>query len=159
MKTIIYIAFSLMVFASCSSNQVIIAEEDIKEDLFYLENDIDPYSGICKIVYSETNTVKEELTYRKGILEGKAVSRYPNGNIKRKGTYHKGNIHGTWIFWDENGNKVFEVNYNEDKLNGLFVSYFPDGRIKEKGNYKKNKKTGNWVCYNDKGIIVNKKSY
>ncbi|MBN2349546.1 MAG: toxin-antitoxin system YwqK family antitoxin [Bacteroidales bacterium] len=151
--------FPLFSILSCATRSIVITEIDIKEEALFLENEDQPYSGVCIIMYDKTKTVQQELTYKNGFLNGSAVSYYPDGSVKRKGNYTNGNIDGKWIFWDELGNKSYEVNYINDTLNGIFLSYFPDGSIKEKGNYLKDTRQGKWTFYNEQGEIINEKTY
>lgn len=151
MKRGLYIFIILI--AGCSG-KITITEADIKTDIFYPENCIRPFTGKCVVVFSNTCLIKEEFTYKRGLLHGKATSWYRNGHIKRLGSYKGGKISGKWEFWDENGNKKLEANYRDDALNGLYISLFANGKIKEKGRFANNKRLGQWQYYNENGEAI-----
>jgi len=143
---------------SCTK-EIVITEAEISSDLFYTEDNLIPFSGKCKVVYSNTGLIKEILTYRKGRLDGDALFYYQNGNIKWKGSYKDGSISGTWEYRDENGKLMYLVNYKQDTLDGEFVSYHPYGGVKEKGHYLNNSRKGEWIVYSEKGKVTSKMSY
>lgn len=156
------ITWIILLFAaglfSCSE-EIVITEAEISSDLFYTPDNLSPFSGRCKIVYSNTGLVKEVLTYRKGRLNGDANYYYMNGNLKWKGLYKDGFISGKWKYWDEEGILVYIVNYEDDSLDGKFVSYYPDGGIKEQGQYLNDSRIGEWIIYSEKGQVLSRKAY
>ncbi len=156
MRTSILI-LSILLLGLCScSKEIIITESEIGDDLLYIKNDISPYSGKCKVVYTNSEITKEILNFSKGRLDGEAYYYYQNGKLKWRGNYKDGFISGTWEFWNENGEKVYEVDYLNDSLDGEFKSWYPSGNLKEQGNYLKNKKTGEWITYNESGTVIDK---
>ncbi len=143
---------------SCTE-EIVITESEISNDLLYTENDVSPFSGKCKVVYANSELIKEVLTFHKGRLDGDAHYYYQNGNIKWKGSYKDGFISGRWEYWDENGRKMYVVNYKHDTLDGEFWSYHPNGTVKEKGSYLNNSRAGEWIVYSEKGKVTGKMSY
>jgi antitoxin component YwqK of YwqJK toxin-antitoxin module len=143
---------------SCTE-EIVMTETEIGNDLLYTKDNVRPYTGKCKVVYPNTEMVKEVLTFRKGRLNGDALYYYRNGNIKWKGCYKDGFISGRWEYWDENGKIMYVVNYKNDTLDGEFKSFHSNGLIKEKGCYLNNSRTGEWIVYSEKGKIDDKKSY
>ncbi len=105
-------------------------------------------------VYNNTNIVKEQFTFKKGVLHGEAIAWYKNGKLRRKGSYCKGQISGKWEFWDEQGKKIIEAHYKEDILNGTYVALYANGRIKEKGEFADNRQTGKWAYYSENGQLI-----
>ena len=147
-----------ILFAACSK-EIIITEEDIKEDLLYLNNDIKPFSGTCKILYSDTTLLKEKFEFVKGTLNGECYSYYKDGSLRWKGSYKMGKIFGKWEFWDNNGNKYCEVHFDNDIYNGFYKSWYANGQLKEAGQYSKNLKTGRWTAYDEAGKVMNESVY
>jgi len=143
---------------SCSE-EIVITEEEISNDLLYTEANISPYTGKCKVVYTNTDLVKEVLTFRKGRLNGDAQYYHQNGKIKWRGRYDAGMISGKWEYWDENGKIMYVVNYKNDTLEGEFMSYHQNGTIKEKGCYLNNSRTGEWIVYSESGKVTGKRIY
>ena len=125
MKWIVPILIFLL--ASCT-RKVVITESGIKPDIFYVEDDYNPFTGKCIVVFSDTSLVMEEFTYKDGRLHGEAISWYKNGKMRRKGYYEQGMISGKWEFWDVSGNKIQEAIYSHD----LPVGYLTAVRQKAK---------------------------
>lgn len=155
MKRGLYILVILI--AGCSGKMTI-TEADIKSDILYTDGHDRPFTGKCIVVFGGTDLVKEEFTYKRGVLHGKATARYRNGQIRRQGSYCRGQISGKWEFWDEKGNKTLEANYEKDVLNGLYISLYSNGKIKEKGLFANNKRTGEWQYFNEEGQPVTTES-
>lgn len=140
-----------MLVATACSGKVTITEAEIKSDIFYTDGSTKPFTGKCMVVFSGTSQIKEEFTYKNGILHGKATTWYKNGQIRRRGSYNMGQISGKWEFWDEKGHKTVEACYKNDSLNGIYVSLYANGKIREKGQFEDNKRTGKWLYYNESG--------
>jgi len=151
MRAIIFIA--LLALVSCGK-EVIITEEEIKPDLFYSSKEINPFSGTCKVVFSDTNLLKEKFEFRNGILNGEAVAYYRDGKLRWKGHYYNGCCMGKWEYWDQHGNKIMEANYNNDSLSGSYCSWYSKGLLKEKGQFTQNSRAGKWFSYNETGQVV-----
>jgi antitoxin component YwqK of YwqJK toxin-antitoxin module len=143
---------------SCSPKTVVLTEENVPEDIFYLKDEIKPFTGTCHIYFHNTKILKEELNFTDGILHGQRVSYYKNGQVKKIGTYKAGRYDGTWTGYCKEGNKIFEVEYENDTLTGNFISWYNSGVIKEKGLYEKNAMVGEWVRYDESGMILSRES-
>ncbi|MBN2273475.1 MAG: hypothetical protein JXR41_05525 [Bacteroidales bacterium] len=153
-----YIVIALFVLVSCNK-EVTITESDIRHDLFYSSNDINPFTGTCKVVFSDTNLIKEKFQFKNGILDGEAVAYYSSGKLRWKGHYRNGYCMGKWEYWDQKGNKVIEANYNNDSLSGPYSSWYGNGLMKEKGQFNMNSRTGKWISYNETGQIISETNY
>ncbi|OFY53999.1 MAG: hypothetical protein A2Y87_01030 [Bacteroidetes bacterium RBG_13_46_8] len=153
-----YIFLAMLVLMSCGK-EVIITEEEIKPDMYYVRNDVDPFTGTCKVVFSDTNLLKEKFQFRKGILEGEAAAYYHGGNLRWKGHYKNGSCAGKWEYWDQHGNKVIEANYSNDTLTGPYYSWYSNGLMKEKGQFCQNSRTGRWISYNETGQVISETIY
>ena len=144
----------LTIVATACSGKITITESDIKPDVFYAEGSLRPFSGKCNVVFSNAGPLKEEFTYKHGLLHGRATAWHENGQLRRRGYYSKGQITGKWEFWDEKGHKTVEAHYNHDELNGAYISYYSNGQIREKGQFTGNRRTGEWLYYNEIGQPV-----
>lgn len=157
MKYFYYILIFVGFFAtSCSTNKIVLTEDQLSEDVFFLENEIKPFTGKCVIYYTDSKVVKEEMHFTDGILNGTHTSYYKNGQLKREGKFLNGNLEGTWVGYSENGTKLYEAHYSNDTLAGAFVSWYETGVPKEKGEYKDNRRIGNWTYYDEAGMILRK---
>lgn len=154
--SIILIVILSTAISSCTKKTVILTEDTLPDDVFYQTDNIRPFTGKCIVYYDGTEIIKEELNFKKGILNGERNSYYKNGQIRRSGAYHKGDYNGKWTSYDSKGNKVYEVEYQNDTLIGRFVSWYNTGIIRETGTYRDNSKTGEWVVFDESGMVVDK---
>lgn len=159
MKNLLILAFVLIGFSSCSKHTITISENDLKDDIFYLKDQVKPFTGKCLVYYTGIHQIKESLTFKNGILNGEMISYYKCGSIKRKGYYKDGHLNGCWQCWDEKGQKIYKVNYKNDSLDGEATLWHDSGIAKEKGLYADNHKTGVWLDYNKAGTIISKKKF
>jgi antitoxin component YwqK of YwqJK toxin-antitoxin module len=153
-----YIFLAMIALISCSK-EVIITEEEIKPDMFYARNDVNPFTGTCKVVFNDTNLLKEKFQFKHGILNGEAVAYYQNGTLRWKGRYQNGFCTGKWEYWDMHGNKIIEAYYSNDTLMGPYMSWYSNGLMKEKGQFRHNSRTGKWINYNETGQIISETIY
>lgn len=159
MKQLTYIIIALIGFTSCSNSKVIVTEADLPEEIFYLDNEIKPYTGKATIYYPGTDVVKEILTYKKGIMHGETTSYFRNGNIKRRGYYSMGRLTGKWESWYENGKKEYEVEYSNDSLSGICITWYNTGVMEKKGFFANNLRSGAWIEYDTAGMIIDQRNY
>jgi len=135
----------------------------------------------CKDIrkqYYENGDLKQELSYKKGVLDGPSVWYFHHGKKMMEAIYSQGNIEGKMSRWYFNGNpesegfyvnnlrngkstlyfetggKQLEQNFTNDTLNGPFIEYFPGDKIKTKGSYSMGLWEGRWEYYDDKGLLV-----
>jgi antitoxin component YwqK of YwqJK toxin-antitoxin module len=156
MKNAIYILILMLGLSSCKYSKVVLTEDQVPENTFYLPEDMHPYTGHCIIYYAGTENIKEQLTFRKGVLNGTMNTYYPSGELKIKGQYKDGKLYGKWESWYEGGQKKYEVNYVNDTLNGSYVQWYATGVMKEQGLYAENIRRGSWVEYDEAGMIIRK---
>lgn len=159
MRKIVYYIATLLILTSCTFSGIVITESELPEEVFYLSDQIKPYSGKCVMYYKNTEIVKQEMRFNDGKLDGTLISYYKNGNINRKGEYTNGLYNGKWEQWDESGKKLYEVHYKNDTLCGNFMIWHPTGVLKQKGVYAENSKYGLWTEYDEAGMIIKKKNY
>lgn len=156
MKVLVLSLSILLLATSCNTKKIVLTEDQLPDDIFYLENQIRPFSGECVVLFQDGQGVKELLTFKDGILDGIRESYYPNGQLSRKGQYLNGKLHGKWTAWDEKGNLKYEVHYESDKLTGHYITWFHTGVIKEKGMFDQDRKIGEWIYSDEAGMRINK---
>jgi|WetSurMetagenome_2_1015567.scaffolds.fasta_scaffold08077_3 antitoxin component YwqK of YwqJK toxin-antitoxin module len=141
----------ITLITSVACSKVIINEDAVGAGILYAKNSYKPFTGKGIVLYRNSKQVKEQFTYKEGILDGEAISWYSNGRIHWEGLYVSGQIAGKWTFWDNEGNKILQASYKEDNLNGAYLSLYANGKIQEQGQYLDNERTGTWACYDEKG--------
>lgn len=159
MKLTYYILIFLGIFtASCSNTKIVLTEDQLPEDVFYLDDKITPYTGVCQIFYTNTQQLKEEFHFKDGILNGRQTSYYKSGEIKWTGNYRDGLMQGKWTGYSEKGIKIYEATYHNDTLKGEYTTWYSTGVPNEKGKYADNRRVGEWVYYDEAGMILKRVS-
>ena len=159
MKELLKISLVAVMITSCSCHEVFISEKDLQNDIFYLADQLKPYSGVCFTRFKEKDQIRAKRTYKEGTMNGITVLYYPNGQVNKKGQYRKGKYHGKWEGWYKDGTKSFEIHHNHGKLQGKYNTYHDNGQIKETGTYTDNFKSGRWQYFDKGGNLVEQKTY
>tara|TARA_B100000530_G_scaffold67057_1_gene39485 strand:- start:19 stop:681 length:663 start_codon:yes stop_codon:yes gene_type:complete len=133
-----------------------ISEYDIVRVLSELRHDFDLYfEGDFSInidgeitsfdsagdIIKQYREVEEPGTKKQEVLsddfnEGPYQLHHKNGNIKEKGFYKDGELHGTRKMFYENGNILVEMHYENGKIHGLKKLYHDNGKLKEESNWE-----------------------
>jgi hypothetical protein len=86
---------------------------------------------------------------------GQYRSWYENGQLKENGFYRWNRKIGTWIKWDEKGNRQEEISYIDggydskrgdySTINGQYIEWYPNNTVKTIGHYRDDLKCGLWI--------------
>lgn len=131
--------------------------------------DKDMETGIWKF-YNENGTLRSQIQFRSGVMDGSARYFSPNGTIETDGIMSNGQMNGLWLVYYPDGSKKEEMNYrngtrcgastayhsngkvsltctydDKGKMDGEYISYDEKGKPKEKGLYNHGTKTGKWL--------------
>jgi antitoxin component YwqK of YwqJK toxin-antitoxin module len=71
----------------------------------------------------------------KGEKHGYWEDYYDNGNLYSKGNYVDGKQHGYWEYYWSNGNLSYKGNYVDGKEHGYWEEYYYNGKLYYKGFY------------------------
>ena len=160
-----FIIYTLIIFILTSFNifaQREVNYEDLKynekTELVYANDEKEPFTGIAKDYY-EDKSLKAELTYTNGILEGEAKQYYQSGKLKSTAIFSNGLLNGQCIGYYESGNIEYEENYLDDELNGSVKDYYEDGQLKAELNYKNGKLDGLARAYHENGQLHIEENY
>ena len=132
MKNIIYFSFLFVLISSCN-NRFNYSETLYKDGLTFTSND-KPITGIVYENYPN-DTLKFEIEYLKGKLNGFYKEYYDNGQLKKMGSFING------------------------ERNGQYQGYLNDGTLFVEGLYLNNLKDSVWIINNVDGLIVEKLNY
>jgi len=132
MKNIIYFSFLFVLISSCN-NRFNNSETLYKDGLTFTSND-KPITGIVYENYPN-DTLKFEIEYLKGKLNGFYKEYYDNGQLKKMGSFING------------------------ERNGQYQGYLNDGTLFVEGLYLNNLKDSVWIINNVDGLIVEKLNY
>lgn len=93
-----------------------------------------------------------------GLLTGKRLVYYENGQIAEEQNYKEGKLDGTSFWYSENNIVLKEFLYVDGELHGRSRYYNPKGEMLVEGIYKRNKKDGIWKFY-DNGKLTEEKDF
>ena len=154
---IIFILTSFTIFAEREAK---LEELRYKEetDLIYFNDEKEPFTGIAKDYY-EDKSLKAEVPYVNGLIEGFGKQYYPGGKLKSEANFVKGLFQGRVTGYYENGNLKYEENYKDDELDGLVKNYYESGKLLTELNYKNGKLDGLARAYHENGQLHIEENY
>ena len=145
-----------------------------KDGVFYVKDDLEPYSGQVKGKYSgymknglpsgiweeyNNDLLLNKSTYDNGNLEGLLINYYSNGSIKETGYVKNNKWTGKYEAYYDNEILREEKNYIDGKLEGKALLYFKDGKVKESKFYKSDKLENQFLYYYNNGNLWIKSNY
>ena len=92
-------------------------------------------------------------------LSGRLVDNYANGRPRSERHVEDGMLHGPWITWDEQGNKVAEGHYHRGIVHGREVDYGPGGVRLREVNWVNGRRHGLAREYAADGRVVRELTY
>lgn len=108
---------------------------DIQKPAYYASGSLYSIPGSSEhprqgsyLYYYEDGTLKTELNYKHGHLDGVVRLYYPTGHLKRELFFHQGQREGTEKSWYENGQLFTEVDYHQN-IAKRARCWFPDGTL------------------------------
>lgn len=107
-----------------------------------------------KVDYYYGDVVQAEYTLVNCKMEGMLKVYYSNGNLKRTGSYSRGEQNGLFKEYDENGNLISEYTKAKGLLNGPSKDYHLNGKIKRSEFYVNGKEEGHFIEYDEFGVIL-----
>lgn len=105
MRAIILIFLFVALVTGCKK-EVILTEETIPDEIFYIEHSNKPYTGKCLIYYSNTQQIHYILSYKDGILNGPFASYFRNGKAEYQGMYFEGELSGVFKKYNQDGKEA-----------------------------------------------------
>jgi len=160
-----FIIYTLIIFILTSFN--ILAQREVnygdlkyneETELVYFNDETEPFTGIAKDYY-EDKTLKAEIPYVNGLIEGFGKQYYPNGKLKYEANFVKGLFQGRATGYYENGNLEYEENYKDDELDGLVKNYYESGKLLTELNYKNGQLDGLARAYHENGQLHIEENY
>ena len=81
-----------------------------------------------KKVWDMKNRKRILRSYNRGVLSGRYIDWYENGQKKTDGCAKNGKKEGFWTEWHPNGQKREEGEWFEGKAHGIFEEWYPTGK-------------------------------
>ena len=126
--------------------------------------------GNLLVIKKYVNDVEQVISSEMKPLQMKH-EYYPNGRIKREGSFRDGKREGTWREFDEQGNVVSSQIYKNGTLvqsgimdtdgtrRGEWVELYPDSTLRAKGLFINGKRSGEWKFYYPGEVLEQMGSY
>lgn len=68
---------------------------------------------------------------------GSGVAQYPNGNVKFRGAYLDGEMHGEWEFFRADGSRMRSGGFDRGKQIGTWRTYDRAGNVVKETDFSK----------------------
>ena len=168
MKNILCILAIVFFISGCDSKrfleQIRLEEEitnviQIRNEIAYLPNENQPFTGKYEEYYSTNGQKKSETNYIDGKQNGLFISWYENGRKENEENYEDGKQDGLATIWYENGQKKSETNYINGKVNGLYSLWYENGQKKTEINYKDGEVNGLFTWWYENGQKMSETNY
>jgi antitoxin component YwqK of YwqJK toxin-antitoxin module len=111
-------------------------EIELKDGLFFLPNDQQPYSGENICIYKNNSQFATQGLIKKGLRQGKQTWWYKNGQKWVEIHFKDGKEDGMLTAWYENGQKMSEINYIDGNEDGKGIEWNEGGQIESESNWK-----------------------
>ena len=72
-------------------------------------------NGWYRIINTQTGRIKLAKHYKNGLVDGKIIYYWDNGQTRLKGQYEEMHRIGTWTNYDSNGDIQLEEQYDNNK--------------------------------------------
>lgn len=93
-----------------------------------------------------------------GLLEGKRIVYYENGNVAEDTNYKNDKLNGVAKWFTKAKQNIRTITYLNGERNGLVINYDGKGNKVSEGYYKGDQKTGVWKYYKD-GVLSKEKDH
>ena len=101
--------------------------------------------GPWKTYFSDTGTIKQDVSMEYNVPNGTSTYYYKNGNIRRKFSSKNGLFEGKYEEYFDDGQPRLICFYTKDMLDGNYLKYRADGSLFMSGNYRRNSKNGIFI--------------
>lgn len=152
MKPIIFIPLFLLFYFQLSAQLI------EKEDGKYYDHNGNLYSGTY-IEYFPSGNIQTEMNVLNGEKHGTTTIYYDNQQKKEVRSFKFNQMDGTWITWNEKGQKTGEATYVEGLKHGNWSIWDENGIQRYEMEYTMGKKTGVWIIRDEKGVEISRKEF
>ena len=129
-----------------------------KEVNFFLELGCELHDGGYEVIKKDNETVYSQVVVFD--TNKYVVKFYENGRIEQLGSLNKdGIVDGLWTWWQDNGQKSWELPFKDGKEDGLSTSWRKKGQKSSEVNYKDGKKNGLMTFWYENGQKKYERTY
>lgn len=106
-----------------------------------------------EVEYYPDRTVKAELRYAGGLLNGESRFFAPDGTLTQTCEYRTGRPHGALKKYGPDGVLLSETQVIGEEYHGPRRTFYPDGRVKDEAHFERNRLTGEARQYYPDGTL------
>ena len=110
-------------------------------------------------MYFPTGSMRVELHYKEGQLDGVLKQWYASGTLQAQTDYANGQRHGTRTLWDIDGKLLYEASYTRGTLHGTATWWYNNGRKRWETFYESGDRSGVWTQWGQDGRILRQSSW
>ena len=129
--------------------------EVLQTDLTFLK----PYFKTPPYLFTGPVLVLLFIVYAIFHYDGMTKYYYPNGKLEAKGKIVKGEMHGKWTIWDQEGNLESIQFYNHGLEDSIWTTYYEDGTVQRRIEYEDGIFQGKQTYYYKNGKIETENLY
>ena len=109
-------------------------------------------TGTCRSYYQDGN-IAYSLNYVEGLPDGVGFFYYDSkaNTLRAEVNFEDGKLNGVYKEYYDNGAQKSKIIYEDGEENGEAEYYYTTGALKMKGKFKDGKKHGKWIYYDEDG--------
>ncbi|SHN57269.1 toxin-antitoxin system YwqK family antitoxin [Desulfovibrio litoralis] len=129
--------------------------ELVKENLYEFKQ----AESSLRCAYRTNGTLRYEIPYKNGKVEGTGKEYYENGTLKSEYPYVAGKKEGMFKSYSASGKILLKTPYVAGKVEGMGKSYYESGKLKAEIPFVADKIEGIFKHYNESGKLEFEISY
>jgi antitoxin component YwqK of YwqJK toxin-antitoxin module len=154
MRTFFITGILFIFFISGAKGQDLTKGDD---GLFY-GPDNKPFTGAYEEFYP-SGQLKMKMNVAKGLVDGQVYLYFSNGVTNEIRSYKEGEMHGQWITWNEQGQKIAEAEYYDGLKHGKWYVWNDEGVLLYDMSYNHGARSGTWKMFDHTGALVSEKDF
>lgn len=117
-----------------------------------------PFNGELRLYYPD-GKLRAQIEYADGWLDGKYLTYYNSGELKRNNVFRSGRQNGVQTTYFDNGNASGKTEYCDGVRCGFSRRFYRSGQIKTETFYKSGNRDGKYSHYYPNGSIAVRASF
>lgn len=158
-KIVVLLLFLVFILQACSEPVADADKLQIRNSIYYLPNESEPYTGVAKSYYASNGQIKVLVKVINGRFDGAYNSWHENGQKWSESTYKNGELDGVLTSWYSDGQKNFEMTFKNGKKKGLITEWYENGQKKTEGTYNNGGKDGLFTSWYENGQKSSESTY
>lgn len=155
-SSILLSSIFILLFYSCSKEEIPKSTLIIKDNLLYKQGSNIPFTGRERAMV-ENEIVEYDV--KDGYKHGEFRIFSKDGKLQMQGQLDSNRNVGKWQYFYPNGQIESEGYFISDLPQGKWVWNYSDGKKREEGNYRNGERIGIWFQFDNNGEVIFEKNY